>query len=46
MSAGTIPVLVRRLKQKDAEWRKVRVDLNKQVSLPLPSDGCLLSADW
>lgn len=26
---GTIPVLLKRLKQKDAEWRKARAELNK-----------------
>ena len=28
---GAIPVALRRLKQKDLEWRKARQDLNKQV---------------
>jgi paired amphipathic helix protein Sin3a len=28
--AGTIPVVLRRLKQKDLEWRKARQELNKQ----------------
>lgn len=27
---GTIPVLLKRLKQKDSEWRKARLELNKQ----------------
>lgn len=27
--AGTIPVLLKRLKQKDMEWRKARAELNK-----------------
>lgn len=27
--AGTIPVLLKRLKQKDLEWRKARTELNK-----------------
>lgn len=27
--AGAIPVILRRLKQKDLEWRKARQDLNK-----------------
>ena len=27
--AGSIPVIVKRLKQKDLEWRKVRQDLNQ-----------------
>lgn len=27
---GTIPVLLKRLKQKDLEWRKARVELNRQ----------------
>jgi hypothetical protein len=27
---GTIPVVLRRLKQKDAEWRKAREELNRQ----------------
>lgn len=30
--AGSIPVILRRLKQKDVEWRKARQELNKQVS--------------
>ena len=29
--AGTIPVVLKRLKQKDLEWRKARQELNKQV---------------
>ena len=28
--AGTIPVVLKRLKQKDAEWRRARLDLQKQ----------------
>lgn len=28
--AGAIPVILKRLKQKDEEWRKARQDLNKQ----------------
>ena len=28
--AGTIPVVLKRLKQKDLEWRKARQELNKQ----------------
>jgi hypothetical protein len=27
--AGTIPVLLKRLKQKDLEWRRARAELNK-----------------
>ena len=30
--AGTIPIILKRLKQKDLEWRKARNDLNKNVS--------------
>ena len=29
--AGTIPVVLKRLKQKDAEWRRARLDLQKLV---------------
>nr|CCA21739.1 paired amphipathic helix protein Sin3 putative [Albugo laibachii Nc14] len=28
--AGTIPIILKRLKQKDEEWRRVRQDMNKQ----------------
>ena len=28
--AGALPVILRRLKQKDIEWRKSKADLNKQ----------------
>lgn len=28
--AGTIPILLKRLRQKDLEWRKARQDLNRQ----------------
>jgi paired amphipathic helix protein Sin3a len=35
--AGAIPVILRRLKQKDLEWRKARQDLNKSWKDVSPS---------
>lgn len=39
--AGTIPVVLKRLKQKDAEWRRARLDLQKLVRTYSP-DCCVL----
>lgn len=32
LTAGTIPVLLKRLKQKDQEWRRARAEMNKHWS--------------